>query len=81
MEKTPRDKPIDKMFWDGWLEPLVVPTRWYILRLSLYRDPVWPYVLEVSYTERSFGRHLCVYLLESSQVESIPLNCVSWYSV
>ena len=51
------------MVWGGWLEPLVAPTRGDLFGVAFYRDPVWSYSAGVGYTERSVGRHLCVYLL------------------
>ena len=58
-----RSEPPDEMVWDGWLEPIAVPTRWDLFRVAFYRDPVCPYSVGVGYTERSVGRHLCVYLI------------------
>ena len=49
-ENLMADKPPDEMVWDRWSDPLVVPTRWALLLVSLYRASVWPYGVGVGYT-------------------------------
>ena len=41
------------MVWDGGSEPLVVPTRWALLGVTLGRAPVWPSSGGVGFTEKS----------------------------
>ena len=48
------------MVWDVGLEPLVVPTRWALLRVALGRAPVWTCGAGVGFTERIVGRRLRV---------------------
>ena len=43
-------KPPNEMVWDGWLEPLVVPTSWDLIGVYFYGESVWPYGAGVSYT-------------------------------
>ena len=61
--KTLKAEPPDKMVQEGLLGPLVVPTRWVIFGVAIYMSSVWPYGVRLSYTERSVGRRLCVYLI------------------
>ena len=48
------------MAWDGVSEPLVVPTRWDFLGVTLSRVPVWPCGVGLGFTERIVGRCLRV---------------------
>ena len=50
----------NEMVWDGGSEPLVVPTRWDLLRVALGRAPVWPCGTGVGFTESISGRRLRV---------------------
>ena len=66
MEETLRSKHPEDMVWYGWYEPLVVLTRWDLLGVALCGELVWLYGTGVGYIERSVGRCLCIYLLETS---------------
>ena len=48
------------MVWDRGSEPLVVPTRWALLRVALGGAPVGPCSAAVGFTERSVGKSLRV---------------------
>ena len=48
------------MVWYGGLEPLIVPTRWALLGVSLGGAPMWPCGAGIGFTERSAGRRIHV---------------------
>ena len=50
------------MVWDGGSKPLVVPTRWALLRVALGGAPVWPSSGGVGFTEKSVVRRPPCYL-------------------
>ena len=61
------------MVWDGGLEPLVVPTRWALLRVALGRAPVWSCSSGVVSTDSRVGRRLRV---TYEKVNSINLKLI-----
>ena len=58
------------MVWDGGSKPLVVLTRWALLRVALSGAPVWPSSGGVGFTENSVVRRPPCYLpLEQLKLE------------
>ena len=50
------------MVWDGRSKPLVVPTRWALIRVALGGAPVWPCSGGEGFTEESAKRRPPCYL-------------------
>ena len=50
------------MVWDGGSKPLVVPTRWALLKVALGGAPVWSSSGGVGFTEKSVVRRPPCYL-------------------
>ena len=66
MEETLRSKHPEDMVWYGCYEPLVVLTRWDLLGVAVDLCRTNQYGTGVGYIERSVGKCLCIYLLETS---------------